>query len=138
MSESKAVKFRLKEDELIRAKLIAEHFGITINALAKYLVLNLKEPKLKIVKDKEFEERLKKKEVNKEIGAIGNNINQIARKVNSLTSYQLKENVEKILHELREIRNETRQLTGKSILSEDDFEESFKSKRKTPKRSFFN
>jgi len=135
MAKVKEVKFRLQEDELYKAKLIANHFGITINALAKYLVLNLKEPEVKIKKDPV--KRTEEKKISQQVGAIGNNINQLARKVNSDSSFMFERN--ELLHELRELRNETRKLAGKPALSEKDFEESYKTrtKTKTPKKNIF-
>lgn len=127
MAKAKEVKFRLQEDELYKAKLIANHFGITINALAKHLVLNLKEPEVKIKKDPI--KRTEDKKISQQVGAIGNNINQLARKMNSNPEYLLSK--EEMLHELRMLRNETRQLAGKSILSKEEFEESYKVNKKT-------
>ena len=50
----------------------------TINALAKYLVLNLKEPEAKVKRDPE--KRSEEKKISQQVGAIGNNINQIWKK----------------------------------------------------------
>ena len=130
MAKAKEVKFRLQEDELYKAKLIADHFGITINALAKYLVLNLKEPEAKVKRDPE--KRSEEKKISQQVGAIGNNINQIARRVNSNSSFVIGD--DRLLHELRELRNETRKLAGKPALSDEEFEESYIVKRKTLKK----
>lgn len=127
MEKLKEVKFRLKETEQIKANLIAKHYGITINALAKHLVLNLKEPKLKIEKDIEYKERLMEKEISKQVGSIGNNINQIAKQVNTNSNFMFDR--DRLLHELRELRNDTRELAGKPALSKNDFEESYKNNK---------
>lgn len=113
MSKSKEVKFRLTENELEAAKEIAEKYGMTINALAKFLVLNLEEPVTKT--DRKYFKKL-----NGDIGQIGNNINQIARKINT-SSYFVSREKEQIIKSLFEIRNETRRLIGKEEISEEDF-----------------
>lgn len=111
MGKSKEVKFRLTEDELSVAKKIADDYGMSINAIAKFLVLNLEEPKGE-------EERKDMKELNRQIGAIGNNLNQMARKLNSDSRLLIREKKE-VMSTLKEIRNNTRMLVGKDPVEEE-------------------
>lgn len=113
MAKSKEVKFRLTEEELETANKVAEKYGMTVNALAKFMVLNLEAPATKI--DREFV-----KDLNTKIGRMGNNINQIARQVNTSSYFRMDEK-EQVIKSLLEIRNDTRQLVGKEEISEEDF-----------------
>ncbi|MFB7275469.1 hypothetical protein, partial [Streptomyces sp. NPDC056244] len=72
MSNLKEVKFRLTAEEVDKAKKISNEYSMSINAIAKFLLLNLKAPK-------GANERKDVKELNRQIGAIGNNLNQMAR-----------------------------------------------------------
>ena len=47
MAKSKEVKFRLTEQELETANQLAEKYGMSVNALAKFMVLNLEAPATK-------------------------------------------------------------------------------------------
>lgn len=113
MAKSKEVKFRLTDEELETANKMAEKYGMTVNALAKFMVLNLETPATKT--DREFV-----KDLNTKIGRIGNNINQIARQVNTSSYFRMDEK-EQVIKSLLEIRNDTRQLVGKEEISEEDF-----------------
>ena len=79
MAKSKEVKFRLTEQELETANQLAEKYGMSVNALAKFMVLNLEAPATKT--DREF-----MKDLNAKMGRIGNNLNQIARRLNQTDS----------------------------------------------------
>ncbi len=110
MSKLKEVKFRLNEKEIAIAKRHAGSYDMSINAIAKFSVLNLSLPK-------NPEEALAIKKLNIQIGAIGNNLNQIARKLNTNKSFTHEEKTE-IVKALNEIRNETRKLAGKEPAEE--------------------
>lgn len=113
MVRSKEIKFRLTESELDTAKKMAEKYDMSVNALAKFLVLHLEAPMAKT--EREF-----MKNLNTEIGRIGNNLNQIARQVNT-SSYFRHTEKEQVMKSLFEIRNETRKLAGKEAISEEEF-----------------
>lgn len=113
MAKSKEVKFRLTEQELETATQLAEKYGMSVNALAKFMVLNLEAPATKT--DRKF-----MKELNTKIGRIGNNLNQIARQVNT-SSYFRSSEKEQVMKSLLEVRNDTRKLAGKEEVSEDEF-----------------
>ncbi len=110
LSKLKEVKFRLHEKEMEIAKRHAESYDMSINAIAKFSVLNLSLPK-------NPEEALATKELNIQVGAIGNNLNQIARKLNTNKSFTHEEKTE-IIKALNEVRNETRKLAGKEPVEE--------------------
>lgn len=129
MTKSKEVKFRLTEEELKTATQLAEKYGMTINALAKFMVLNLEAPASKI--DREVI-----KDLNTQIGKIGNNINQIARQVNTSSSFYISEK-KQVMTSLLEIRNDTRQLVGKKELSEKEFQKEGKQIRSNTNSLFF-
>lgn len=84
---------------------------MTINAIAKFLVLNLEMPK-----DKKSREETK--DLNRQVGAIGNNLNQMAKRLNS-TSMLLPNEKKEVISLLKEIRNNTRLLAGKEPIEED-------------------
>lgn len=128
MVVSKEVKFRLTESELALASKVAEKYDMSINALAKFLVLNLEAPATKT--DREF-----MKELNVSIGRIGNNLNQLARQVNSSSGFYSSEK-EQVMKSLLEIRNDTRQLAGKETLSEEEFRKEGQAILRS-KRNFF-
>lgn len=128
MVVSKEVKFRLTESELALASKVAGKYDMSINALAKFLVLNLKAPATKT--DREF-----MKDLNVSIGRIGNNLNQLARQVNSSSGFYSSEK-EQIMKSLLEIRNDTRQLAGKETLSEEEFRKEGQAILRS-KRNFF-
>ncbi|MER2009241.1 MAG: plasmid mobilization relaxosome protein MobC [Psychrobacillus sp.] len=128
MVVSKEVKFRLTESELALASKVAEKYDMSINALAKFLVLNLEAPATKT--DREF-----MKELNVSIGRIGNNLNQLARQVNSSSVFYSSEK-EQVMKSLLEIRNDTRQLAGKETLSEEEFRKEGQAILRS-KRNFF-
>lgn len=111
MAKSKEVRFRLNDDELAEAKKIAASYGMTVNAMAKFLVLKLKAPMNK-------EERQDMKELNRHVGAIGNNLNQIARKLNSNNRLLSSEKME-LIATLKEIRNNTLLLIGRNPVEVD-------------------
>ena len=111
MGNLKEVKFRLTEQEFDKAKKTSLKYGMTINAIAKFLVLNLEMPK-----DKESWKETK--ELNRQVGAIGNNLNQMARRLNS-TSMLLPNEKKEVISLLKEIRNNTRLLAGKEPIEED-------------------
>lgn len=113
MAKSKEVKFRLTEDELKIANQLAEKYGMTVNALAKFMVLNLEAPATKT--DREF-----MKDLNAKMGRIGNNLNQIARQVN-VSRYFRSSEKEQVIKSLFEIRNDTRKLAGKEEVTEEEF-----------------
>lgn len=113
MSKSKEIKFRLTEKELETANQLAEKYGMTVNALAKFMVLNLEAPATKT-------DREAIKKMNTKIGRIGNNINQIARQVNTSSYFRMDEK-EQVIQSLLEIRNDTRNLVGKEEISEEEF-----------------
>lgn len=113
MSKSKEIKFRLTETELETANQLAEKYGMTVNALAKFMVLNLEAPATKT-------DREAIKKMNTKIGRIGNNINQIARQVNTSSYFRMDEK-EQVIKSLLEIRNDTRNLVGKEEISEEEF-----------------
>lgn len=113
MAKSKEVKFRLTEDELKIANQLAEKYGMTVNALAKFMVLNLEAPATKT--DREF-----MKDLNAKMGRIGNNLNQIARQVNTSGYFRSSEK-EQVIKSLFEIRNDTRKLAGKEEVTEEEF-----------------
>lgn len=128
MVVSKEVKFRLTESELALATKVAGKYDMSINALAKFLVLNLEAPATKT--DREF-----MKELNVSIGRIGNNLNQLARQVNSSSGFYSSEK-EQVMKSLLEIRNDTRQLAGKETLSEEEFRKEGQAILRS-KRNFF-
>lgn len=128
MVVSKEVKFRLTESELALASKVAGKYDMSINALAKFLVLNLEAPATKT--DREF-----MKDLNVSIGRIGNNLNQLARQVNSSSGFYSSEK-EQIMKSLLEIRNDTRQLAGKETLSEEEFRKEGQAILRS-KRNFF-
>lgn len=113
MAKSKEVKFRLTEDELKIANQLAEKYGMSVNALAKFMVLNLEAPATKT--DREF-----MKDLNAKMGRIGNNLNQIARQVN-VSRYFRSSEKEQVIKSLFEIRNDTRKLAGKEEVTEEEF-----------------
>lgn len=129
MTKSKEVKFRLTEEELETATYLAEKYGMTINALAKFMVLNLAAPTSKT--DREVI-----KDLNTQIGRIGNNINQIARQVNTSSSFYVSEK-KQVMTSLLEIRNDTRQLVGKKEISEEEFQKEGKQIRSNINSLFF-
>ena len=129
MTKSKEVKFRLTEEELNTATHLAEKYGMTINALAKFMVLNLEAPASKT--DREVI-----KDLNTQIGRIGNNINQIARQVNTSSSFYISEK-KQVMTSLLEIRNDTRQLVGKKEISEEEFQKEGKQIRSNTNSLFF-
>lgn len=129
MTKSKEVKFRLTEEELKTATHLAEKYGMTINALAKFMVLNLEAPALKT--DREVI-----KDLNTQIGRIGNNINQIARQVNTSSSFYISEK-KQVMTSLLEIRNDTRKLVGKKEISEEEFQKEGKQIRSNTNSLFF-
>ena len=129
MTKSKEVKFRLTEEELKTATQLAEKYGMTINALAKFMVLNLAAPTSKT--DREVI-----KDLNTQIGRIGNNINQIARQVNTSSSFYVSEK-KQVMTSLLEIRNDTRQLVGKKEISEEEFQKEGKQIRSNINSLFF-
>ncbi|MFK3940046.1 plasmid mobilization relaxosome protein MobC [Alkalihalobacillus sp. NPDC078783] len=110
MSKNKEIKFRLTVEEKERADKFAEYYEMTINALAKFLTLNLSMPQ-------NPETATAYKDLSIQVGAIGNNVNQIARKVNRNNSFTRSER-EEILKALSEIRNDTRALVGKEPVEE--------------------
>lgn len=128
MAKSKEVKFRLTEEELETATKLAEKYGMTVNALSKFMVLNLEAPATKT--DRKF-----MKELNKKIGRIGNNLNQIARQVNT-SSYFRSSEKEQVMKSLLEVRNDTRKLAGKEEISEDEFRKEGQAVLRS-KRNFF-
>ncbi|MED5102879.1 plasmid mobilization relaxosome protein MobC [Niallia circulans] len=111
MGNLKEVKFRLTEQEFDKAKKTSLKYGMTINAIAKFLVLNLEMPK-----DKKSREETK--DLNRQVGAIGNNLNQMAKRLNS-TSMLLPNEKKEVISLLKEIRNNTRLLAGKEPIEED-------------------
>lgn len=113
MAKSKEVKFRLTEQELETANQFAEKYGMSVNALAKFMVLNLEAPATKT--DREF-----MKDLNAKMGRIGNNLNQIARQVN-VSRYFRSSEKEQVIKSLFEIRNDTRKLAGKEEVTEEEF-----------------
>lgn len=113
MAKSKEVKFRLTEQELETATQLAEKYGMSVNALAKFMVLNLEAPATKT--DREF-----MKDLNAKMGRIGNNLNQIARQVN-VSRYFRSSEKEQVIKSLFEIRNDTRKLAGKEEVTEEEF-----------------
>lgn len=113
MAKSKEVKFRLTEQELETANQLAEKYGMSVNALAKFMVLNLEAPATKT--DREF-----MKDLNAKMGRIGNNLNQIARQVN-VSRYFRSSEKEQVIKSLFEIRNDTRKLAGKEEVTEEEF-----------------
>lgn len=113
MAKSKEVKFRLTEQELETATQFAEKYGMSVNALAKFMVLNLEAPATKT--DREF-----MKDLNAKMGRIGNNLNQIARQVN-VSRYFRSSEKEQVIKSLFEIRNDTRKLAGKEEVTEEEF-----------------
>lgn len=129
MTKSKEVKFRLTEEELKTATDLAEKYGMTINALAKFMVLNLAAPASKT--DREVI-----KDLNTQIGRIGNNINQIARQVNTSSSFYISEK-KQVMTSLLEIRNDTRKLVGKKEISEEEFQKEGKQIRSNINNLFF-
>lgn len=128
MAKSKEVKFRLTEEELETATKLAEKYGMTVNALSKFMVLNLEAPATK--SDRKF-----MKELNTKIGRIGNNLNQIARQVNT-SSYFRSSEKEQVMKSLLEVRNDTRKLAGKEEISEDEFRKEGQAVLRS-KRNFF-
>ncbi len=128
MAKSKEVKFRLTEQELETATQLAEKYGMSVNALAKFMVLNLEAPATKT--DRKF-----MKELNTKIGRIGNNLNQIARQVNT-SSYFRSSEKEQVMKSLLEVRNDTRKLAGKEEVSEDEFRKEGQAVLRS-KRNFF-
>lgn len=128
MAKSKEVKFRLTEQELETATQLAEKYGMSVNALAKFMVLNLEAPATKT--DREF-----MKDLNAKMGRIGNNLNQIARQVNT-SSYFRSSEKEQVMKSLLEVRNDTRKLAGKEEVSEDEFRKEGQAVLRS-KRNFF-
>lgn len=128
MAKSKEVKFRLTEQELETATQLAEKYGMSVNALAKFMVLNLEAPATKT--DRKF-----MKELNTKMGRIGNNLNQIARQVNT-SSYFRSSEKEQVMKSLLEVRNDTRKLAGKEEVSEDEFRKEGQAVLRS-KRNFF-
>lgn len=129
MAKSKEVKFRLTEEELETATQLAEKYGMTVNALAKFMVLNLQAPTSK--KDREMI-----KDLNTQIGRIGNNINQIARQVNTSHYFYISEK-KQVMASLLEIRNDTRKLIGKKEISEEEFQKEGQYIRSNTNNLFF-
>ncbi|MFB7121923.1 MULTISPECIES: MobC family plasmid mobilization relaxosome protein [Bacillati] len=120
MSNLKEVKFRLTAEEVDKAKKISNEYSMSINAIAKFLLLNLKAPK-------GANERKDVKELNRQIGAIGNNLNQMARRLNS-TSMLRNDEKKEVISLLKEIRNNTRILVGKEPIEESKEDIIFKHK----------
>jgi len=110
----KRVQFRLYDEEVDIAERMEKEYQWTSNHLAKFVFLNMQEPQSK-------EDRNHLKEMNRQVGAIGNNINQIARRINT-TDMFLPSEKEEIMTLLKEIRNNTRILAEKKPL-EDDIED---------------
>ncbi|MGG0741243.1 plasmid mobilization relaxosome protein MobC [Niallia taxi] len=110
----KRVQFRLYDEEVDIAEQMEKEYQWTSNHLAKFVFLNMQEPQSK-------EDRNHLKEMNRQVGAIGNNVNQIARRINA-TDMFLPSEKEEIITLLKEIRNNTRILAEKKPL-EDDIED---------------
>ncbi|MDE5056006.1 plasmid mobilization relaxosome protein MobC [Niallia taxi] len=110
----KRVQFRLYDEEVDIAERMEKEYQWTSNHLAKFVFLNMQEPQSK-------EDRNHLKEMNRQVGAIGNNVNQIARRINA-TDMFLPSEKEEIMTLLKEIRNNTRILAEKKPL-EDDIED---------------
>ncbi|MCM3034133.1 MobC family plasmid mobilization relaxosome protein [Niallia sp. MER 6] len=110
----KRVQFRLYDEEVDIAEQMEKEYQWTSNHLAKFVFLNMQEPQSK-------EDRNHLKEMNRQVGAIGNNVNQIARKINA-TDMFLPSEKEELMTLLKEIRNNTRILAEKKPL-EDDVED---------------
>lgn len=110
----KRVQFRLYDEEVDIAGRMEKEYQWTSNHLAKFIFLNMEEPQSK-------EDRNHLKEMNRQVGAIGNNVNQIARRINA-TDMFLPSEKEEIITLLKELRNNTRILAGKKPL-EDDIED---------------
>lgn len=128
MVKSKEVKFRLTEEELETANQLAEKYGMTVNALAKFMVLNLEAPASKM--DREVI-----KDLNTQVGRIGNNINQIARQVNTSHYFYISEK-KQVMSSLLEIRNDTRKLIGKKEISDEEFQKEGQYKRSNTNNLF--
>ncbi|MDK8747719.1 plasmid mobilization relaxosome protein MobC [Streptococcus agalactiae] len=107
----KRVQFRLYDEEVETAERMEEEYQWSSNHLAKFIFLNMKEPQPK-------EERDHLKEMNRQVGAIGNNLNQIARRINSMDTFLPSEKKE-IINLLKDIRNDTRLLAEKKPLEDD-------------------
>lgn len=110
----KRVQFRLYDEEVDIAERMEKEYQWTSNHLAKFVFLNMQEPQSK-------EDRNHLKEMNRQVGAIGNNVNQIARRINA-TDMFLPSEKEEIMTLLKDIRNNTRILAEKKPL-EDDIED---------------
>lgn len=110
----KRVQFRLYDEEVDIAERMEKEYQWTSNHLAKFVFLNMQEPQSK-------EDRNHLKEMNRQVGAIGNNVNQIARRINA-TDMFLPSEKEEIMTLLKYIRNNTRILAEKKPL-EDDIED---------------
>lgn len=110
----KRVQFRLYDEEVDIAERMEKEYQWTSNHLAKFVFLNMQEPQSK-------EDRNNLKEMNRQVGAIGNNVNQIARRINA-TDMFLPSEKEEIMTLLKEIRNNTRILAEKKPL-EDNIED---------------
>lgn len=110
----KRVQFRLYDEEVDIAERMEKEYQWTSNHLAKFVFLNMQEPQSK-------EDRNHLKEMNRQVGAIGNNVNQIARRINATDMFLPSEKAE-IITLLKEIRNNTRILAEKKPL-EDDIED---------------
>ena len=107
----KRVQFRLYDEEVDIAEQMEKEYQWTSNHLAKFVFLNMQEPQSK-------EDRNHLKEMNRQVGAIGNNINQIARRINA-TDMFLPSEKEEIMTLLKEIRNNTRILAEKKPLKDE-------------------
>ncbi|MFP7474640.1 MobC family plasmid mobilization relaxosome protein, partial [Niallia taxi] len=107
----KRVQFRLYDEEVDIAERMEKEYQWTSNHLAKFVFLNMQEPQSK-------EDRNHLKEMNRQVGAIGNNVNQIARKINA-TDMFLPSEKEELMTLLKEIRNNTRILAEKKPLEDD-------------------
>ena len=110
----KRVQFRLYDEEVDIAERMEKEYQWNSNHLAKFVFLNMQEPQSK-------EDRNHLKEMNRQVGAIGNNVNQIARRINA-TDMFLPSEKEEIMTLLKDIRNNTRILAEKKPL-EDDIED---------------
>lgn len=111
MNKLKEVKFRLTEEQWNKANKNADHYGMSINALAKHFSVHMNVPTAK-------QERADLKELNRHIGAIGNNLNQIARRINANSTLLLPSEKQELLAELKEIRKSTLELVGRKPLEE--------------------